>query len=356
MRFALIAALVSFAGCRGKQSAPAQGSAGSQSAGSAGSAGAAVAVRDAGSRGLTMEQRNALAERIKAGVDLRKQQKWNEAIAMFQSALEISPGDPRVLQEMGWCAIKQGDVEKAKQCLASLDEKPAPEPILEPLPRPAPVTPFCAPEKTPCDCIIAHAFPDATADDRSECAESREASPVPGVPGFQVYATRSMAGYGGSWKYLLDENHQLVGVIGGETEHGKRSEQLVLDKAEVKTIGGHRVLWLQTTGTASATYAVGQEGMQLEDVSATYVTLCVLGDTAGSGALAAPTSCPVRDVPIHRIARTDRYETVEGKPKTERVETTLDLAIAADGTVTVTFKAGEHDAQIDAALGKKKLW
>jgi len=48
------------------------------------------------------------------------------------------------------------------------------------------------------------------------------------------------------WDYLLDERSQRVANIGGGIDTMRVTETVSIAKLEIRTIEGHRVLWLQT--------------------------------------------------------------------------------------------------------------
>src|SRR5262249_34396073 len=101
--------------------------------------------------------------------------------------------------------------------------------------------PFCAAGDKPCACVVRAAFGDG---DGAHC-EQRADSPVPGFRVFHIERDY----HDEKWDYLLDEHDQLVAVIGGGFMYrmGSVMDDLAFDKPRVKTIGGHRVLWIETT-------------------------------------------------------------------------------------------------------------
>ncbi len=143
-----------------------------------------------------------------------------------------------------------------------------------------------------------------------------------------------------SWDYLLDEHDQLAAVIGGGYEYGmgRFYGELVLDKVDDKTIGRHRVAWIQTTEKTEERTGT-DEDMGFDITRRTHVTICLPGDAS------TPTRCPLRDVPI--------AETHEGS---DTSTTKLGLTIDDDGTATLRLVAGPSDEQIAALVGPHKLW
>jgi hypothetical protein len=146
---------------------------------------------------------------------------------------------------------------------------------------------------------------------------------------------------------MIDERGQVVGVIGDDQFHMRHDDSTKLDKADIKTIAGHRVLWLQTTDTEETTLVDDgdDDAMGFDTSTTTMVTLCLLGDAK------TPTSCPLRDVPL-----LEKYEHAPPKGDAQTTETTADLAIADNGTATVKLLKGASDPRLDAVVGPHKLW
>jgi len=207
--------------------------------------------------------------------------------------------------------------------------------------------PFCAKGQKLCDCPIADAAGEVEPEDQVKC----EPSGKPPVASFKIYHVENPTPYGWSYDYLVDEHDQRVAVIGGVAEHGRHTEETALDKAEVKTIAGYQVLWIETTQTDNATWYGKHdgEGMDIEELSTTSVTICVVGDDK------TPTRCPLRAIPKHAL---HNFEENVGHPdkKVDRTEATLDIALGSDGTVTIKLVKGASDEQIDALVGPHKLW
>jgi hypothetical protein len=125
-----------------------------------------------------------------------------------------------------------------------------------------------------------------------------------------------------------------------------------LDRAELRAIGGHQVLWLQTTDQASDTSDSSEESVATDSMRTTAVTVCVIGDGA--------TRCPLAGVPISQVVDRSRTQIAEdGSPGPSTgapVETVADLAIADDGTATVKLVKGPSDPGLDKQIGQHKLW
>lgn len=139
---------------------------------------------------------------------------------------------------------------------------------------------------------------------------------------------------------VLDEHDQLAAVIAGDYEYhlGRYSFHQATDKLDTRTIGGHRVLWIEVSDALDETSG-DETTMTIDTTKNTVVTLCLPGDAR------TPTRCPLRDVPILR----EQSGTTTSK-------TVLDLAIANDGTATVKLKQGPSDDEINAVVGPHKLW
>jgi len=334
----------------------------------------------------TKQQLAEFKKRMKAGWAAQRAKKWADAVPEFEAALVAVEADQRALNELGWSALNAGDFVKARNAvedairvavdkkvkaaglynlglvqektgdikgalrsyLASLKLRPnksveqavsrlGAKPTAEPA--------FCDKNTQVCDCIIEHAFGEPEPGDNVTCASTNTKPPV---KGFHVYHAHSDTRFGADWDYLVDEHDQLIGIIGGVYEHGRHYETVKLEKADVKGLGGHWVLWLETTSTAEATYPAGDEGMAMETETSRDVTLCVVG-TAN-----VATRCPLRDVPLLESRSVD-YMDAPGNTDTHE-ETTLTLELADDGTATVKLVKGASDSRIAELVGPHKLW
>jgi hypothetical protein len=143
-----------------------------------------------------------------------------------------------------------------------------------------------------------------------------------------------------SYDYLLDEHDQLAAVIGGDYEYhlGRYMFHQAADKVDTRTIGGHRVLWIEVSDELEETSG-DENTMRIDATRNTTVTLCLPGDAR------TPTRCPLRTVPILREQSGATTST-----------TVVDLAIGNDGTATVKLKRGSSDDEINAVIGPHKLW
>ena len=322
------------------------------------------------------EQRAAFKKHMTAAYALEKQKKWAQVVPELEAALAVIDSDARALAELGYAAMNAGDFAKAKRAdeqavqiaidkpvkaaalynlglvaqrsgdaagalrafRASLELRPnkTVEQAVASLGAEAtkPPPPFCAAGQKACDCVLADAFDDT--DGRTCTLDPKPAI----VPGFHVYHVER-PWHSEHRDYLLDDRDQLVAIIGGGFEYrfGRVMNDLTLDKAEVLTIGGHKVLRIQTTDDTMETSGEDEANLQIIVTKLTTVTLCVLDKAA--------TRCPLRNVPI---AATN--EPSNGK----HTETVLDLTIAATGVATIKLVKGASDAQIDALVGPHPLW
>jgi hypothetical protein len=325
----------------------------------------------------TPAQRAEYKKRMTAGWALQKQEKWAEAVVEFEAATHAIEADQRAVAELGFSAMNAGDFAKARRAddeavqvaadkkvkaaalynlgvvleksndkvgalrayLASLQLRPnktVEQAVGHLGATPEKPPPFCPAGDKPCDCIIRVAFTAHGSEDDVPTCERKD-SPS---PGFVLYHVAHEA-HRENWDYLLDEHDQLVAVIGGGYEYGfgKFDDGIELDKLDPKTVGGHRVLWIQTTDDYTETIST-ETDVDMDITKHTRVTICLPGDAK------TPTRCPLRDVPIAES------HTVKGVD----TKTTLDLAIADDGTATLKLVSGASDDQIAALVGPHKLW
>ncbi len=331
----------------------------------------------------TKEQRAEFRKRMKAGWALQKDSKWAEAVPEFEAALVAMPGDQRALTELGFSAMNAGDFVKARkadqeailvavdkkveaaglynlglvlqksgdtdgarksftQSLALRANKTVEQALASLGAAPGEQAARCDPAK-PCPCALDVAFGELLHDDSPVCEPSKVASPVPGFKVIHV----GQNFHGWDAEVLFDEHGQPIDVIGGGVFYGRHDEDIMVEKAEIKTTAGHRVLWLQTTDDERTTLTddSDDDAMGFDTYSTTLVTLCLVGDAK------TPTTCPLSDVPI-----VERFDHEPPKGKTESTETTADLAIADDGTATVKLIKGASDPRLDRVLGPTKLW
>lgn len=326
----------------------------------------------------TKAQLAAYKKHIKAGWAAQKASKWADAVVAFEKALVAIEGDPRALTELGFSAMNAGDFAKARTAddqavklavdkklkaaalynlglvneklgktaaalsayIASLQLRPnkTVEQAVGRLGSTPEATPaFCAPSEKPCDCIMRAAWSDDLEEGRT-CELVKDAK-VP-VAGFHVYHISRTYHYEHS-DYLLDEANQLVAVIGNgfEYHYGRNSDEMMLDKIELSTVGGHQLLRIQTTDELTiTTVSDASDDVGIEGEKRTAVTLCEV--------VGAKARCPLRDVPILQ----------EHEGGDNPTKTVLDLAVGKDGVATLKLVKGATDAEIDKLVGPHKLW
>jgi len=394
--------LVLVAACKSKSGAPAAQGSGAKVA-VASDAGAAAIGMLAGSAAVkvkpvprkppTKAQLAEYKKRMKAGWALQKQKKWSQAVPEFEAALKAIDSDERATTELGWSAMNAGDYVKARKAdlvavniaidpkvkasalfnlgsvlekvgdkdgalktyLASLQLRP--NKIVEQAvgrlgATPETVPPLCKPGQAACDCVIAAAFGEQDPDDPATCEP--QADPKIPVPGFKEYLAKQNSW---SWNYLLDEHQELVAIVGGGLDRLNTSETITLEKAELKTIAGHQVLWIQTQDHANQEHPTGEgETIDSADDTEVAVTICVVGDAK------TPTKCPLRDVPLSheytadRLYFSDEDQAADKDFKPTQSATKTEITFADDGTVTVKLVSGPSDSALDKLLGPHKLW
>jgi tetratricopeptide (TPR) repeat protein len=395
--------VVLVAACSSKSGSPAtQGSAAKAVVASDAGAGAAIGnvaatatskVKQAPRKPPTKAQLAEYKKRMKAGWALQKQKKWSEAVPEFEAALKAIDSDERATTELGWSAMNAGDYVKARKAdlvavniaidpkvkaaalynLGSVLEKTGdkdgalktylaslqlrPNKIVEQAvgrlgATPQTVPPLCKAGQPPCDCVIAAAFGEQDPDDPATCEP--QADPKIPVPAFKEYLVKQGSW---SWNYLLDEHQELVAIVGGGLDRLNTSETVTLEKAELKTIAGHQVLWIQTKDQTNQEHPTGEgDTIASTDDTEVAVTICVVGDAK------TPTKCPLRDVPLSheytadRLYFSDEDQAADKDFKPTQSETKTDISIADDGTVTVKLVSGASDEALDKVLGPHKLW
>ena len=319
---------------------------------------------------------------MKAGWALQKQSKWADAVPEFEAALAAVEVDPRALTELGWTAMNAGDYKKARraddqavrlavdpkvkaaalfnlgtveaktgnvddardsftQSLALRPNKTVAE-ALAALGAAADVDkPLCEPTQDACTCLREHIQPDA---EDFTCVPVTE--PMNPVPAFKAYDIKLPPW---SYRYLLDEHQDQVAIIAQSLDRMRVTEDLTLDKMDLKTIGGHSVLWIETTDKSMETS--GDESTMTVDMDEMQqVTICIVGDAK------TPTRCPIQGLPLassHTESVTDDNGSDKGG---SAKEAKLALTIGSDGTATVTVPAGASDAGLESWVGPHKLW
>lgn len=355
------------------------------------SIGSAAVVAKPARPTLTKQQLVDVRKHMKAGWAAQKTKRWSDAVVEFESALKIAEGNPRLMTELGWSAMNAGDYVKAKRAdeesvhsatdnkvkaaglynlglvqlklddpasarvsfATSLQLRPNKivEAALAKLGAPASTEDLeaCPAGKSACYCAVSAMFSSPADEDLAGCHESTVTkSPV---PGWKVYTIDT--GHGTA-EELLDEHDQVVTQIGADDSRTNYVGAIKLAKAEIKTIGGHRVAWIEVTDEM-LTQTMDEETVTDESNDQTTVTICTIGDAK------TPSRCALRDAPSSTVHSIDRYVmlddgTIKDRGKQERAETTLDIAIADDGTVTVKLVKGSADVVPPNVLGPHKLW
>ncbi|MBV8756718.1 MAG: tetratricopeptide repeat protein [Deltaproteobacteria bacterium] len=314
---------------------------------------------------------------MKAGWALQKQQQWAESVPEFEAAAKAVDGDQRALAELGWSAMNAGDFKKARRAddqavRVAIDPKvkasalfnlgmveaktgnvdDARESFTESLKlRPnqtvegelaklgaAPATPkpFCPEGKDPCRCVLDDAYPDMFGDeaDMPKCEIATNAT----VSTWKNYAVNASVW---SHTYVLDEHNNFLFELARGDDRARHSEDMAVDKAEVKTVGGHKVVWIQQHDNYAETIPSDNDDTDETVDNRTVVTLCVLGDDK------RPTTCPMVEVLIQRD--------YEGEGSAHSA-TKADIALGGDGTATVKLVSGPSCCGLDAFMGPQKLW
>nr|HEX4319082.1 tetratricopeptide repeat protein [Kofleriaceae bacterium] len=389
----------------GSGSAAAPAAKGSAAAATTGSAGAGSAAASSAKKPAqaTKQQRADYTKHMRAGYAAQKTSSWAAAVPEFEAATVAIPGDQRALTELGYSAMLAGDYAKAKKVdvealavtigdkkvkamglynlglvqeklgdkdgalhsfVTSLQLRPnatVEKEVGKLGTKPAADAPFCAAGADPCICVWTDAFGEpgtGSDDDKATC--DNDATDIPA----------SLAGYGyrayhvhelyDDLTYLLDEKNQLVAKIRGEGGHGHFYHTLEVKSADVKTVGGHKVLLLETESDESSTTPAMSEDPRVDAVEEDYttnsVTVCVLADAKAK----TPTRCVLHDVPrSHTYKSYDETDNGSGdmieKPGPSG-ETTLDIALADDGTATVKLLKGSLDPSDQPLVGPHKLW
>jgi tetratricopeptide (TPR) repeat protein len=330
---------------------------------------------------LTSQQLADYKRFVKAGWAAQKQNKWADAVTAFEAALTAIPFDQRAETELGLSAMQAGDLDKAKraddlavsqavdhkieamarfnygallektgdtagalkQYTASLALRPnkTVQAAADRLSNgaSAPADAVCAAGATPCECASTNAFGGDSPDDRPTCTEATS-SPI---ANWRVYHVESdSVGY----DYMFDDKNRFIAVIGDDNQRGRHSETTKLDKAEIKTTGGHRVLWLYTSSVAYEQYASADNDEIHDSYDDTKeLILCVL-DT--------PNPCRLQ-IPVDREVSEDRFDG-SGEPKPLRQQSSkASVMVAEDGTATVTA-VGSADDELRGLVGPHKLW
>lgn len=363
------------------------------------------------------EKRKEYAAKMKDGRKLAAEKKWGEASAIFQKALDAIPDDGRALADGSWAAFQAGDLPRAERlakqgakkghdtesrarCLYNLGrveeqsgrgEKAAehygaslalrPNDVvkkqLEALPKKgAPAASASAPPASaaplPCVAMVQQSdvFPclERAMKQRGEDEDTggRTVAWLDGIGPLAKHEKKlkiATAPFG-----MFETSHFLVAsqlrgwqvVAELPTTHNPGAfgihESLSVEKADVREIGGNKVLWLEVLhGHTDSDMGIDE----ITEDERREVVLCVLSDEKHM-----ETKCPVSAplLSLHTRSRMNLEELDEETKKLAtpglpiREETTFDVTIANDGQVTVKLKKGAASAEDKPRLGVFKLW
>lgn len=349
-----------------------------------------AAVADAGAPAKkkpapTKQQLADYKKHMKAGWALQKDQKWAESVPELEAALKAIDGDQRALTELGWSAMNAGDYVKARKAddeavkvafdpkvkaaalfnlgtvyaktgatdkaraayalsLALRPNKTVEAELVKLGKQAEADKPLCTPTEDACTCLRKDAFGDLAPDDDQPTCEPADIK-LP-VPAFKAYAVHQ-----GPWTYtyILDEHQSLVEEL-TQNDRARVYEESGVQKAELRTVGGHQILWLQTSDEATQMMPRDDDNMDSTDDTTIAVTLCVVGDAK------TPTTCPVRDIPIEHTYSSEVMSDDGSASGHKESATKTDVALADDGTATVKLVSGPSDEHLNALIGPHKLW
>jgi Tfp pilus assembly protein PilF len=359
----------------------------------------------------TKAQRDEYRKHLAAGRKLGASKKWGEATAEFEAALAVIPMDGRALAELGLAAYAAGDFKKARKAnsdairvagepklraagyynlglvavaehddaaaaeafRASLALRPgnaAVEKALAKLGHDAPApgvrgddiacsTP--APLDDICACLVKEATDAGDPGDTPSCEPqtrggddgSEISMPASPPAGFDVvtvtHSTHELAaflvaGSGKKWR--------VVEPIGTSYNPGSFgiSETLSIDKIEQRKVGSHAVLWVETTHSHIDNDAGINES---ESTTTRDVLLCPLTAKIRCALGVTLDYSYDRSILIEDEEANAGIQHTPGLPITNR--RTLALAIADDGTATVTLDKGTAP-ESPGVLGPHRLW
>jgi tetratricopeptide (TPR) repeat protein len=333
--------------------------------------------------GPTRAQLKSGRAHMKAGWAAQHAKKWSDATKEFEAALVNLGGDARAMSELGWSAMNAGDYVKAKKAdeaaiLTATDPKVKAASLFnlglvqERLEdkdgalrsfamslslRPnqtvgdeavklgakagAPPPPFCAGDKPICTCLKAQ-FPveDATCD-----VSTTVKSPI---KGWTIYAVKSEMF---SSTYLVDDHKELLAELTSEHDSMRSTSTDKVDEMTVKTVGGHKVLWIQVTDHASSmSMTETDEDDSTEDT--VTITACAVGDAK------IKTHCedaPTKIVSEQGSAKLDADGNMHDA-KSSSSETEMAVTLTADGVFDVKLTKGSLGSYPTALLGPHKLF
>lgn len=320
---------------------------------------------------------------MKAGWIAQRAKKWSDATKEFEAALVDLGGDARAMSELGWSAMNAGDYAKAQKAdeaaiLTATDPKvkaaslfnlglvqerlenkdAALRSMVESLAlRPnqtvgeeaaklgakpgAPPPPFCPGDKPICTCLLDQ-FPEPDA----KCEASTTV--VSPIKGWTIYTAKSEMF---TSTYLVDDHKELLAELTSEHDTMRSTATDKIDEMTVKTVGGHKVLWIQVTGDANSLSMSETDEDDSTDHTVT-ITACAVGDAK------IKTHCewaPTKISTEHGSAKLD----VDGNThdaKSSRTATELAVTLGADGVFDVVLTKGTLGNYPTALLGPHKLF
>jgi mRNA-degrading endonuclease HigB of HigAB toxin-antitoxin module len=200
-----------------------------------------------------------------------------------------------------------------------------------------------------CECVTEEANGEPKDDWKDLCKESPDVKPP--LPGFHVYDARTAWG---SATYLTDEHDQIVTQIGGDEHRMRSNSEYKLGKMDVKTVAGHKVLWIETTSNVESTY-MSDTSLDTGENTVKNVTVCDVGDAK------KPTKCLTDLVGAWRESSdTSELDPDTGETKGDSTssskEVVNDVTLGEDGVVTVKLVKGSSGEWLAQMLGPHVLW
>lgn len=372
-------------------------------------ASAPAATRPASAPTVTKQQRRAYRRGLFRGRALAGERRWGEAAVHFEAALQAIPGDARALSELSWAAVQAGDYARARAAavesvrlardprtraasyynagraaeglgdrtaalrayalsLASRQSVTVAE-RLQQLGKqrgdaPRPEAPPCREPRALdelCLCLRKATAAMAAGVDATftpACATERSGAPVD-VKVLRVDVSSNESNYyvalqrAGGWAVIGDLGYLYRGGMAGVLN------ELVVRKVEERRVGPARVLWIETEESHRDLDLAIDE---VDHGSSRTVTLCAVSapgrasPTCMRGVAVASTRTRERlgEMKDDEIDEDARRLMTPGLPITSSRE--LAVALAEDGTVTVTLVKGVADEETKKLLGPRRLW
>jgi hypothetical protein len=364
---------------------------------------------------ISPEARRSYARHLAKGRALAAEQKWGEASAMLEKALVDVPGDPRALTELGFTLLRAGDVPKArsiskkavaraqepklkasalynlgraeeamghagdasKAYVASLALRPNDvvqkqlDGLSKSAPSPGGSSSANAPEPLPCqaaqplDELTACLGKAAWVVEETDAPEPRKPELV-ATEGDMVALAKKVRIVSAPVNAFEDDfflvasdvrGWSVVARLGHTFNPGAFGihEDFVASKAEVRSIKGSSVLWLETT------HGRGDSDMGIDEMESSderAVTLCLLADEKRR-----QTTCPIAR-PLSSSYKRELMGLGDVDEETKKLqtpglpivkETTFAVTLDADGTVTTKLVKGVADEADRRRLGTAKL-